>query len=132
MKRCCVMFAVLAMVSGAQALEFGHWRGPSMNGVFESRDLPETWSPDGTNLKWTAAVGSRSAPVVMNGHVYLINRVGEGESLHRVQDLLIGSEPVGSGGNVGRVYEFVSSVWGFWIPRNHEEMRCSKLARRVV
>jgi outer membrane protein assembly factor BamB len=67
-------------LSGVHAAQIGHWRGPEMNGVFEAKDLPATWSPEGENLKWSVPIGARSAPLVMNGHVYMINRSGEGEA----------------------------------------------------
>ena len=72
--------AVALGLSGVHAAEIGHWRGPEMNGVFEAKNLPATWSPEGENLKWSVPIGARSAPLVMNGHVYMINRAGEGDA----------------------------------------------------
>ncbi len=61
----------------------GHWRGPEMTGVFETASVPAAWSPDGDmeNVRWSVDIGSRSAPLVMNGHVYLLTRGGSGETL---------------------------------------------------
>lgn len=57
-----------------------HWRGPEQKGTAHAENLPEKWSQDGENLLWHAPYGSRMAPLVMNGHVYLINLAGEGET----------------------------------------------------
>ncbi|CAM2009843.1 outer membrane protein assembly factor BamB family protein [Acanthopleuribacter pedis] len=57
-----------------------HWRGPTQKGTAEAENLPEKWSQKGENLLWHAPYGSRMAPLVMNGHVYIINLAGEGET----------------------------------------------------
>jgi outer membrane protein assembly factor BamB len=57
------------------------WRGPEQNGVSRETDLPDKWSPEKAgenNLVWKQPYGGRSAPVVMNGRVYIINKAGEG------------------------------------------------------
>jgi outer membrane protein assembly factor BamB len=58
-----------------------HWRGPQQNGVSTEKDLPDSWSLDpnkaNNNLVWSAPYGCRSAPVVNNGRVYIINNAGE-------------------------------------------------------
>ncbi|MDA1045231.1 MAG: PQQ-like beta-propeller repeat protein, partial [Verrucomicrobia bacterium] len=81
MKKMCAVFAFGVMLPAVHAVDFGHWRGPSMDGAFASKNLPAEWSPEGKNLKWAAPIGSRSAPLVMDGHVYLINRAGEDKLL---------------------------------------------------
>ena len=48
-----------------------HWRGPGQNGAFPSTALPASWSPEGENLLWSAEAGSRNAPLVMNGKVFV-------------------------------------------------------------
>ena len=67
--------------SSMWAQSWHHWRGPSQNGVAEDKNLPSTWSKDGENLIWKADYGARSAPLVMNGMVYMINSAGENEHL---------------------------------------------------
>jgi outer membrane protein assembly factor BamB len=57
------------------------WRGPNGDGASSETELPETWSPDGENLAWKVPFGGRSAPIVMNGRVFLQNAVGAGETL---------------------------------------------------
>ena len=78
MQKSIVWIASLMVASAATA---GHWRGPSQNGSFPGTGLPERWSPEGANLLWKAEAGSRSAPLVMDGRVFLINRAGEDECL---------------------------------------------------
>lgn len=71
--------------SSAFAADWVNWRGPEQNGVARDTHLPSKWSPDpkakDNNLIWKAPVASRSTPLVMNGRVYLINKVGEGVKL---------------------------------------------------
>ncbi len=40
-----------------------------------------TWSPTGENLIWKSPEGGRTTPLLMNGRVYYIGPVGEGECL---------------------------------------------------
>jgi hypothetical protein len=61
---------------------WAHWRGPGQIGVSGNRDLPESWSLDGTNLLWTKPYGGRSCPLVMNGRVYIIGAAGSGIETH--------------------------------------------------
>ena len=75
-----VFLAVLALAATSIAGDFPHWRGPYQRGVTNEKELPSTWSTEGENLIWEKPYGCRSAPVVLNDRVYLINRVGEGES----------------------------------------------------
>src|SRR5439155_4908453 len=76
--------ACVALVSSAlaaPAADWWHWRGPSQNGVSPETGLPDKWSPDGENLIWKAPYGCRSTPLVLNGRVYFINYLGEGETI---------------------------------------------------
>lgn len=74
---CLLGITWLATVGGARAADWYNWRGPEQTGVAHEVDLPDRWD-DNTNLIWKKPIGSRSAPLVMNGHVYLINKVGDG------------------------------------------------------
>lgn len=71
------LLASLTLVAG----DWSFWRGPNGDGISAETDLPETWSPEGENLAWRAPYGARSAPIVLNGRVYLQNAVGQGETL---------------------------------------------------
>lgn len=62
------------------ASDWTEWRGPARDGVSNEKDLPSAWSPSGQNLAWKAPYGGRSAPIVMNGRVYLQNTAEKGAS----------------------------------------------------
>lgn len=85
MIRCSFSLLMLAMpCASASAGDWAHWRGPEQNGVARDKDLPERFSlnpaaPD-SNLIWKAPYGGRTTPIVQGGHVYLINKDGEGLS----------------------------------------------------
>src|SRR5688572_28619230 len=71
-----LLFAFLCVP--AYANDWAQWRGPEQNGVSRETGLPTTWNPDtGENVVWKNNVGGMSSPIVMNGHVYTITRVGE-------------------------------------------------------
>lgn len=56
------------------AAEWTSWRGPEQNGVSRETSLPEKLD----DVLWMRDdVSCRATPIVMNGHVYLVNRVGE-------------------------------------------------------
>lgn len=82
-------FSLFAFQSGSSAQsparaksgsDWADWRGPSRDGVSPEKGLPEKWSKDGDNLLWKAPYGGRSAPIVMNGRVFIFNTSGEGET----------------------------------------------------
>ena len=60
--------------------DWTEWRGPARDGISAEKNLPTRWSPAGENLAWKAPYGGRSAPIVMDGRVYLQNTAGKGES----------------------------------------------------
>lgn len=64
-----------------RAADWAEWRGPARDGISMEKDLPSTWSPSGQNLAWKAPYGGRSAPIVMNGRLYLQNTAGKGADL---------------------------------------------------
>ena len=66
-----------ALSNPAAARDWHQWRGPEQNGVSREKNLPETWTPEGENLLWSAPYGGMSSPIVMRGKVYLLSRVGE-------------------------------------------------------
>lgn len=102
-------FSLLAVfVATSLAADWYHWRGPWQTGVSPEKDLPERWSPDpndpNSNLIWKAPYGCRSTPLVMDGHVYLINSAGHGiNEQERVMCL---------DANTGKlVWEYRFNVW---------------------
>ena len=58
--------------------DWKEWRGPARDGVSMEKGLPTAWSPTGQNLAWKVPYGGRSAPIVMNGRVYLQNTAEKG------------------------------------------------------
>lgn len=66
----------------ATADNWSSWRGPEQTGVSRAGDLPDTFAV-GTkqqNVIWKAPHGGITTPIVQNGRVYIINRVGEDQS----------------------------------------------------
>src|SRR2546425_12282255 len=57
---------------------WANWRGPNQSGVSDEQGLPSSWSPEGQNLVWKAPLGGRSAPIFMNGRIFMVNTAGEG------------------------------------------------------
>jgi outer membrane protein assembly factor BamB len=72
-----VILALFLLVP-AFANDWTEWRGPARDGISPEKGLPTSWSPAGRNLAWKAPYGGRSAPIVMNGRVYLQNIAGKG------------------------------------------------------
>src|ERR1051325_3127676 len=68
-----------SVATPAKPGDWYRWRGPEQTGVSRQKNLPEKWSPDGENLIWTAKAGGMSSPIVMNGKVYTLTRIGEEE-----------------------------------------------------
>lgn len=55
--------------------DWTNWRGPERNGVSRETGLPDSFD----QVAWMKKdVSCRSTPIVMNGKVYIISRVGEG------------------------------------------------------
>jgi outer membrane protein assembly factor BamB len=87
MKRLLLLTSLVVLLGAGigYGSDWANWRGPTQNGVATDTNLPDTFSlkaddPD-SNLIWRSPYGGRSTPLVMNGHVYLINKVGsEGDS----------------------------------------------------
>jgi hypothetical protein len=54
--------------------DWADWRGPTRDGHSYEKGLPEKWDPKtGENVLWKAPYGGRSAPIVMNGRLFLFN-----------------------------------------------------------
>ncbi len=68
----------LAALAPAAAWEWPGWRGPFQTGASPETGLISTWSTAGENLLWRAEFIGRSTPVVFDGRVCAIGRVGEG------------------------------------------------------
>lgn len=76
--RSCALVALLALcATAAGAGEWTHWRGPHQTGVSPETGLIDSWSKDGNNLIWRDDFVGRSTPIVVDGRVCAIGRVGE-------------------------------------------------------
>jgi len=71
-----VLLAAMMTVGAASGSEWAGWRGPLQNGVSDEKGLVSTWSPSGENLIWRADFTGRSTPVVFDGRVCAVGRVG--------------------------------------------------------
>lgn len=78
------VFMLMFSLNSAAGGDWPSWRGPYQNGVAAADDLVSSWSIDGQNQIWRADFIGRSTPIVMNGKVYVIGRVGEGETMQRI------------------------------------------------
>ena len=62
--------------NNALASDWPSWRGPNQDGSSSQTGLISSWSLDGENLIWKADFMGRSTPIVLNGRVFVIGRVG--------------------------------------------------------
>jgi outer membrane protein assembly factor BamB len=73
--------AVLTLAAPVFAADWPQWRGPSQTGATSEKAVVTKWTKEGENLLWKSDVGGRAAPIILNGHVYIIAPVGEAVSL---------------------------------------------------
>ncbi|MDX1387592.1 MAG: PQQ-binding-like beta-propeller repeat protein, partial [Acidobacteriota bacterium] len=74
-----VLFALTAIAAPpAWCEDWTFWRGPRYDGTSAETGLVSNWSPEGENLIWHAEFIGRSTPVVVDGQVCVIGRVGDG------------------------------------------------------
>ena len=74
-------FAAAAGTAAAAGRNWVHWRGPEQTGLSREKNLPGEFDPKGGakgNVAWTAPYGGRSAPLVLDGRVYLFQGFGGG------------------------------------------------------
>jgi outer membrane protein assembly factor BamB len=84
MRRLLPLFLLAFAGSAALAGDWSFWRGPEQIGVSRERDLPESFSltkGKAGNLLWRAPYGGISTPIVQDGQVYLIYKVGDGPTM---------------------------------------------------
>ncbi len=85
LRRLLIVVGLLTAATPAEAADWYNWRGPWENGVSPETNLPDKWSPDpkepDSNLIWKASYGCRSTPLVMNGRLFVINHLGERETV---------------------------------------------------
>lgn len=73
-----ILLAGIFFWVAVQGADWPSWRGPLQKGVSPESGLVSDWSLQGDNLIWRADFVGRSTPIVMNGRVYVMGRVGEG------------------------------------------------------
>lgn len=75
----------------AQADNWGHWRGPTGNGVALKANPPIAWS-DTKNVKWKVPIPGRGSgsPVIWGDQVFVVTAVGgDGPALAKLQFKLL-------------------------------------------
>jgi outer membrane protein assembly factor BamB len=86
----CAALALLGQATGADA--WPQMRGPTQNGVTDSKGLPLTWS-ENEHVTWKTPIAGEgwSSPVIGDGAVYLTSALDDGRSLHAYRiDLVSG------------------------------------------
>src|SRR5687767_4959506 len=76
-----LFLAIFAIGNSADGRDWIHWRGPEQNGVSRETGLPDSFDPklkEKGNVAWQQPYGGRSAPLVMDGKLYLIQGTGFG------------------------------------------------------
>lgn len=76
-----LFLAAFAIGNTADGRDWIHWRGPEQNGVSREKNLPDSFDPAkkaAGNVLWQAPYGGRSAPLVLDGKLYLIQGTGTG------------------------------------------------------
>src|SRR4029078_4386887 len=71
-----------SVVAQVAAFDWAQFLGPDRNGTYAGPPLSETWGASGPKVLWRKQVGQGFAgPAVVQGHVLLFHRIGNGEAL---------------------------------------------------
>lgn len=72
------LLSICFTVSLVSAENWGHWRGPTGNGVATSGNPPTKWS-DTENVKWKVAIPGRGSgsPLIWDDRVFVVTAVSE-------------------------------------------------------
>ncbi len=59
--------------------EWRQWRGPGGSGISTETGLPETWTAEGTGIRWQESIpgSGNSSPIVSGGRVFLTTTYGQ-------------------------------------------------------
>jgi outer membrane protein assembly factor BamB len=95
----CVVVFLLATVANAE--NWPHWRGPSLNGLSAEKNLPVRWSPE-ENIVWKLPLPglSGSTPIIWGDLIFL--NVADGDnlffwSIDRKKGDVLWKKPMGAG-----------------------------------
>ncbi len=72
-----IFILLFAVPISVYANDWPSWRGPDQNGTSTETDLISKWSLEGENLLWKTDFIGRSTPIVLNGRVYVLGRIGQ-------------------------------------------------------
>ena len=100
-----------ALFTPAEGRDWIHWRGPEQNGVSREIGLPDSFDPKlgpKGNVVWQQPFGGRSAPLVLDGKLYLIQ--GTGAGVHEGEQVVCLDEKTGKLQWTYRVNVFHTSV----------------------
>lgn len=70
-----------SLTATAQGRDWIHWRGPEQNGLSREVGLPDSFNPalkEKGNVVWQQPFGGRSAPLVLDGKLYIAQGTGQG------------------------------------------------------
>ena len=123
MRRLFLSSCLAALLATTAAANWPQWRGPSLNGVSEEKNLPVKWSA-AENVAWKLALPDRSGstPIVWGERVFL--NVAEGDDLSlwcvdRSKGAVLWKRKLGGGNTMMRKHNMASpspvtdgkSVW---------------------
>src|SRR5436190_13806376 len=69
-----LFFFLFVAAAGIASENWPQWRGPTANGISDSKNLPTTWNAErGENIVWKTALPawSGSTPIIWGDHVFL-------------------------------------------------------------
>jgi outer membrane protein assembly factor BamB len=78
-----VLVSALSAPVAVRSADWIHWRGPEQSGVSKEKGLPGDFDPplkEKGNVIWQQPFGGRSAPLIMDGRLYIIQGTGAGLS----------------------------------------------------
>ncbi len=91
-----MILTLFFFVSGAMLLaadNWPHWRGPSHNGIVDSKTVPTTWSLS-DNIKWKAPLPAWSAatPIIWGDYVFVTSPSKAGSKAEEPEEIPAGQE----------------------------------------
>jgi outer membrane protein assembly factor BamB len=106
----------LSICGESPAADWIHWRGPEMTGQSLEKNLPGEFEPskkEKGNVLWTQPFGGRSAPLIMDGRLYIIQ--GTGIGVHEGEQVVCFEEKTGK------------KLWNYRVNVYHTDIVSSRL-----